>query len=118
MAAMAALKRANIISPPLAECAGAASDVTTRWMEQEEKGSRLFQKIEPLHHGVDQALAAAAGERERIQQYGADLLVELFAHQPPCAVQPGLHRLRTQAKDVRGIFDAHAFNDSCDEDNA
>jgi hypothetical protein len=73
-------------------------------MTGERKRSRqLFENGEPLQHGVGHERATPASERKRVHEHGADLLVQLLAHEPPRAMQPRLDRIRLKTEEVRGV---------------
>jgi hypothetical protein len=80
-------------------------------MTGERKRSRqLFENGEPLQHGVGHARATHASERKRVHEYGADLLVQFIAHEPPRAMQSRLHCIRLKTEEVRGVLGAHALD--------
>src|ERR1019366_408475 len=85
-------------------------------MLAKQKGSRkLFSKAEPLHDRVGHALATSAGEWKRVHQNGADLLIQLLAHEPPRAMQPRFHRLRLKTEEVGGFFNTHSLDHARDK---
>src|SRR5208337_1726036 len=88
-------------------------------MIRELKSSRkLLGRYDPLQNGVGHALAAPAGERKRIHQNGADLLVKFLTHEPPRTMQPRFHSLRLKTEKLRGFLDAHPFDHACHEHNS
>ena len=48
--------------------------------------------------------ATPTSERKRVHEHGADLLVQLLAHEPPRAMQPRLDRIRLKTEEVRGVL--------------
>jgi hypothetical protein len=57
-------------------------------------------------------------ERERVHQDRTDLFVQLFAHELPRPVQPGLDGLRLDTEKVSRFLDTHSFDHSCNEHQA
>src|SRR6202045_1688273 len=74
------------------------------------RSRKLLENGEPLQHGVGHALATPASERKRVHEYGADLLVQFIAHEPPGAMQPRLYCIRLKTEEVRGVLSAHALD--------
>ncbi len=65
-----------------------------------------------------QALAAPAGERERIHHHRTDLLLDVLAQHGARTVQPRLHGLGLDAEQIGGLLDVHPLHDARDEDHA
>jgi hypothetical protein len=85
-------------------------------MMAKRKGSReSVGKDEPLHDGVGHTFAASAGEWKRVHQDGANLLVQLLAHESPRAMQPCLDRLRLKTEEIRGFFNTHPLDHARDK---
>jgi hypothetical protein len=72
-------------------------------------------ETQPMDDGFGHAVASRAGEREGVDQSRAKLIVQLLAQQQTSAMQPGLHGLRAQAQQFRGLLDAHTLDDACDK---
>jgi hypothetical protein len=81
-----------------------------KMLGERTRSRKLFENGEPLQHGVGHALATPASERKCVHEYGADLLVQFIAHEPPSAMQPRLYCIRLKTEDVRGVLGAHALD--------
>src|SRR5262245_32707120 len=119
-AAIAALNRTNMLDTPVtpvARCAPAGCWCTgVGWRGRAEVPGILRAIAEPRENGFGQPLAPATGEGERFHDHGADLAFHIVTQQVAGTVQAGLHRLRLQSENFRGLLDIHALDHAGDED--
>ena len=88
-------------------------------MDRAAKGSRIQpERPSRFQDGARHPLATLPSERERVHQDRTDLFVQLFAHELPRPVQPGLDGLRLDTEKVSRFLDTHSFDHPRNEHQA
>ena len=88
-------------------------------MDRAAKGSRIQpERPSRIQDSALHPIATLASERERVHQDRTYLFVQLFAHELPRPVQPGLDGLRLDTEKVSRFLDTHSFDHPRNEHQA